>query len=152
MNAYGQKYSLTSTSPASATTSIGATVEGLADYHSLLVMASIQGATGGTLDIVLQVSPDAETVSSGTRRWVDKIRYPQLAASAAATTRIVGLSRGEGSGATPLVGAFHTTTTTAIGVNSVNLGDFGRAMRVIYIAGASTSAGAEQTIEVYGST
>ncbi len=150
MNSYGQKFSLTSTSPSAPTTAVGATVEGLGDYSSLVVLSTIRGATGGTLDVYLQTSIDQEGTATGVRKWADVVHYSQALAAAAETSYAIGLSRW-GTEAAPTVVAYATNTTVTLGANTVVPGVIGRAMRVVYKAGASTSAGASQVIDIYGS-
>lgn len=132
---------LSSTSPAAASTVIGPTILGLYAFASLSITATLTGATGGVLDIYLQVSPDNGTT------WVDYAHFAQLSAGAAATTKCFTVSRGAQQTTITAVG---TGTTPVLAANTVVGGDFCDRMRVLYVAGASTSAGAAQTILVSG--
>lgn len=138
---YTLKFDLSSTSPAAASTAVGATITGLETIKSFYLYAVLTGGTGGTLDIYLQVSPDHGTT------WVDYAHFAQLAAGAAAVTKAFTISRGAQQTTITAVGA---GTSPALAVNTVLGGDFGDRMRVLYVAGASTSAGAAQVIKFVG--
>jgi hypothetical protein len=82
---------ITGTSPGSPSTAVvgspalfGSFFE---DVEAIDVLAVIQGATGGTLDLYLQTSPDGGTT------WIDYVHFTQLAAAAAATTKRFGTTR-----------------------------------------------------------
>jgi hypothetical protein len=130
---------ITGTSPASATTAvIGAPLTGLGPYRSILILATIQGGTGGTLDLYLQASPDGGTT------WVDYAHFAQLAAAAAQVNRLVTVSKAGNSGAAPVT--VGTGLTPALAASTVVGGDFGDRLRLIGTGGAGTNAGAAQTI------
>ncbi len=134
---------ITGNSPAAAgTAQIGAAVLNLAQYRSLHIEAVIQGATGGTLDLYLQASYDNGTT------WVDYAHFTQLAAAAAQITRLITVSRQGNSGAAPV--AVGSGNTPALAANTVVGGDFGQALRLLAVAGAGTTAGAAQTINIFG--
>lgn len=112
------------------------------DYESIEVIAELQGATGGTLNVYLQTSPD------GGQTWFDSIAWPQLAAAAA---KVYYQS--------PLSQATTTTTTVVVGKNlapalapgtggAVVNGSFGDRFRLVMVAGAGTSAGAQVTVRI----
>ena len=131
-------------SPSSATTVVQASpLTGLGDYHSLLIYASLLGATGGTLDVYLQGSPDSGTT------WVDLVHFPQLAAAATAKGYVVQITRGVSSGSAPIV-VNTANNTPVLAANTIAPGDWGDRLRYVFVAGASTSAGANQTILVSG--
>jgi hypothetical protein len=133
---------ITGTSPATATTAaIGAALLNLGQYRSLHLEITATGATGGTLDLYLQVSYDNGTT------WWDYAHLPQLAAGAAAVRYAINVSRAAQSGAAPLV--VGTALTPALAANTVVGGDFGQAIRLIGVGGAGTTAGATQTINVF---
>ncbi len=131
---------LTATSPASATTVAQTAVAGLGQYRSMLIFATIQGGTGGTLDIYLQVSPDGGTT------WVDYAHFPQLAAGAAAINRVWVVSKAGQQTTLTTVG---TGTSPALAANTILGGDWGDRMRVVFVSGAGTTAGASQTIKLF---
>lgn len=130
------------TSPAAAGTAVSASKAGaLQRFGALTIIATLTGATGGTLDVYLQVSPDAGVT------WYDYAHFAQLAAGAAAITKVITVSRAGQQTGIPTVG---TDLSPALAANAVVGGDFGDMMRVLLVAGASTSAGAVQTIKVIG--
>lgn len=135
---------LNSTSPASATTAVGATLAGLDAFETLTIFATLTGATGGTLDVYLQMSPDAGTT------WVDYIHYAQILAAAGAASKLITVTRLTNSGTAPI--AVGTGTTPALAANTIVGGNWGDRLRVLYVAGASTTAGAAQVIQIVGST
>ena len=126
---------LRATSPAAAST-VASTVEisGLEQYSSFTIDADLQGATGGSLDVILQ------RFSGG--QWRDWYRFAQLAAAAAAIhhTYVPALND---SLTTVGVG-----TSTLIAAGAAVGGHPGDKLRFVFIAGASTSAGAEQVVTV----
>lgn len=136
-------FDLSFTSQAAANTTAQTPVLNLGAFRSLQIFANIQGATGGTLDIYIQVSPDGGTT------WVDYIHYSQLAAAAAAIQRLVTVTKGTNSGAAPVTVGINATP--ALAANTVVGGDFGDRLRVVAVSGAGTSAGALQTIKVTAS-
>jgi hypothetical protein len=133
---------LTETSPAVASTAVSAgTITGLARYDWITVEADLQGATGGTLDVYVQRK-------LATNLWRDWIHFTQLAAGGAAVkysaqpqpdTAIIVV--GGGTDAAPGV---------ALAANTSVGGHPGDTLRLVFVAGAGTSAGAAQTVRVMG--
>ncbi len=134
-------FTITETSPVAAGTAIGSSVTGLGAYPFLRIDADLVGATGGTLDIYLQrlIKPGA---------WADWLHFTQLASGGAAVrySAIVGHSisttittNNRGTDATP---GGSLAAGTLVG------GHPGDVVRAIYVAGASTSAGALVTIDI----
>lgn len=129
------------TTPAAASTHAEAAVTGLGPFKTMSVSASLIGATGGTLDVYLQYSPD------GGVTWVDFAHYAQLAAAAGALLKVFTISKG----------AITALTTTGIGTlaapgpalaaATIVSGDWGDRIRVVEVAGTSTSAGAAIVIQ-----
>lgn len=128
---------LSSTSPASATTTAGTPVTGLGGYRSMSIYAKLTGATGGTLDVYLQYSPDGGTT------WVDYAHFPQVAGGASAIYRVWNVSKSAQQTTLATVG---TGTSPALTANSILGGDWGDRLRTLMVAGSGTSAGAAQTI------
>lgn len=137
-NAYSQ--TVTGTSPSAASTAVLGTFRGLTRWDAFTVVAELQGATGGTLNVYLQrkVADDV---------WSDWVSFTQLAGGAAAvkyavcpaldnTIRVVG----GGSDATP---APVLAAGTCVG------GHPGDTVRVVLVAGVGTSAGTTQTVRIY---
>ncbi len=109
--------------------------------YTMACFVNGQGATGGTLDIYLQTSPDAGTT------FVDYAHFTQFAASSAATKQAFSVSKsaqGLSSSAPLTVGS---ATTPALAANTVVGGDRGDRIRVVFVAGSGTSAGASQMIK-----
>lgn len=121
------------TTQAAAGTLAHAAVTGLGAFNSMTVYASLVGATGGTLDLYLQYSPDGGTT------WVDYAHYAQLAAGAAAVQKVFSVTKDYDEKTITTVGS---GSTPALAANTVLGGDWGDRLRVVEVAGASTSAGA----------
>jgi hypothetical protein len=124
---------LTATSPAAASTAAStAIVEGLGQYDAFVIDADLLGATGGSLDVILQ------RFAGGL--WRDWYRFPQLLAAAAAIhyTYVPALNDS--------LNTVGVTLTPVITANTAVGGHPGDRLRFLFIAGASTSAGAVQTV------
>lgn len=129
----------TGTTAAAAGTNVLATVKNgpLALGKSMTVYASLIGATGGTLDLYLQFSPDGGTT------WVDYAHFGQLAAGASAIMKAFSVSRAGQQTTLTTVGA---GTSPALGAGTVLGGDWGDQLRVLAVSGAGTTAGAAISI------
>jgi hypothetical protein len=111
----------------------------MADYDAVDVVADLVGATGGTLDVYVQLSPDDGN------NWYDVIHFPQVLAGAAAASYQA-----------PLSNATATTTPIKVGRNlapalaagTVVNGAFSDRLRLVMVAGTGTSAGASVTVRV----
>ena len=141
-------WSITGTSPAAANqAAVGRAAVGLDQYDSFFVTAILVGATGGTLDVYLQRRvDDAGTI------WVDFAHFPQLAAGAAliryaATMTIPPAAVAVVVGTTDNAG---TTGAPALAVNTIVGGHPGDAVRMVCVAGVSTTAGAVATVLIKG--
>ena len=131
---------LSGTSPSSNTTvagqdSITAGYADLSNCRNFTIVRTLQGATGGTLDVYLQFSPDGST-------WYDWAHFDQQAGSAAANTKVwvpalTNTSTTIGSGTSP-----------ALAVSTFIGGHPTKAVRVLYVSGSGTSVGAAQTIKL----
>lgn len=133
-------HTITGTSPASATTAVLGGAIGVGQYDALRIVGTIQGGTGGTLDIYLQTSVDGTV-------WHDYAHFAQLADGASQIIRSFSVARQAQQTSILTIGS---GTSPALAANSVVGGDFGNQMRVVCVAGASTSAGATQTITITG--
>lgn len=129
---------ITGTSPAAASTVAGQTQQGLGEARYLTIVATLAGATGGTLDVYLQTSFDGGTT------WYDMAHFPQLAAGAASSVRVWHLSREQVQSTLTTIGS---GTSPALAANSV-VNYWGDQIRALYVAGASTSAGAAVDIKL----
>ncbi|HEY3496017.1 MAG TPA: hypothetical protein VGK73_15070 [Polyangiaceae bacterium] len=144
---------LSSTSPAEASTAAGASASGLAKYLAIRVDAVLIGATGGTLDVYIQrkIAPNV---------WVDWAHFPQLAAGASAVAySLIVQAANVGTPATGTPSATIAAITTrgndatpspGLAAATLDLSHPGDMIRVVYTAGASTSAGGAQKIYVTG--
>src|SRR3954462_8882353 len=138
-----ETFDLSGTSPAAASTVAGVQCSGLSRWRGVRVEAQLVGATGGTLDVYIQrkVAPNL---------WVDWAHFPQLTAGAAAVAYTFAVDN-----TTPSSGTLTAITTRgtdaipnpglAAGLDLVHPGDM---IRVVYVAGASTSAGAVAKVYV----
>jgi hypothetical protein len=134
---------VTLTSAAAAGTTIGATLFKGSMFQRadrLVIDALLRGATGGTLDVYLQRK-------LGTDSWTDLCHFAQQAAAGAQkryTCTITGdgatiVETGVGTDAAPGV---------ALAVNTLVNVMPGDDVRIVFVAGAATSAGASQSITI----
>ena len=114
----------------------------LNDAESIDVFADLVGATGGTLDVYLQVSPDGNGAE-----WYDALHFPQLASGASAISYRASLSKFTqptsaapvvvGKGLSPALAA--TTVVQGVSLDRV---------RLVFVAGSGTTAGAAAVVTV----
>ena len=109
------------------------------DYDSIGVIAELVGATGGTLDVYLQTSPD------GGLNWYDIIHWIQLAGGGGAVKYSSPISQSTATSAPLAVGKNLAPALSAGGV--VN-GAFSDRMRLVMVAGTSTSVGASVIVRL----
>lgn len=139
-----QLYTITGTSPAAAGSAIIGTVRNLGDFDWFQIFAILIGGTGSAGDdawLQYRLDPDVDV-------WVDWLRFPAISASttykyaidSGATTSII--ATGSGTLAAP--------GTVALAANTFVGGHPGDTLRLVYTAGASTSAGKTQTVYVRG--
>lgn len=137
------------TSPASASTFVGTDKESaieLNQFDAICIVATLAGATGGTLDVYLQACVD----DLGTN-WVDYAHFPQLAAGAASSTKVWTVSRAAQQATLTTVGTgTATTASVALAANTIVGGEFGDRLRVVLVAGAGTSGGTAVVIRIFG--
>lgn len=113
--------------------------KGLDSFDTLTFYAALVGATGGALDVYVQSSPDQGTT------WTDYAHFPQLAAAASAIKYAFSVSRSGQLLVPAVVGA---NLTPALAVNTVVGGAWGDRLRLVMVAGTSTSAGAAVSVKV----
>jgi hypothetical protein len=138
-----QVFHVTDTSPAAASTVVGVGLRGLGRFGSLRIDALLVGATGGVLDIYLQRQVTANV-------WVDWCHFVQIAAGGAAARYSLKCSMTD---STTIVAAnAGTDTVPAVGLSAATFlgGHPGEGFRLVYVAGASTSAGAAVELYVTG--
>src|SRR5690348_6986332 len=133
----------TATSPNAASTVAQTPVIGLGRFDCIAIEVTLLGATGGTLDVYLQVSHDWNPILA-TGTFFDYVHFTQLAAGAAAISYRVDPAL------TNSITTVGKNTTPALAAGSVAGGFWGDAMRVLFVAGGGTSAGASQSITVIG--
>lgn len=126
---------------------VGAGISGLQEFGKCSIEAEIQGATGDTLNLIVQTSYDGKHVSDATKRWFDLAAFAQLAAAQALTKFLITVLRGP-TGAAPQA---LTQGTLAAGTVLQNL--LGDALRLWAVPGPATSGGALQVLnlELFGS-
>jgi hypothetical protein len=131
-------FEITATSPAEETTAAASTtITGLDEYESFTIDAAITGATGGTLDVYVQRKVGA--------KWLDWIAFPQSAAAAALAHYSVDSAAAQSS--PTAVGA---DAVPALAADTMTVQHPGREVRVLFSAGADTTAGASQTVWITG--
>jgi hypothetical protein len=111
-----------------------------------MVEAQLVGATGGTLDVWLQRKV-------GPNLWVDWVHFAQLAAGASALHySFVVKNTATAAGALTAVTTTGTDASPAVGSGTglITNGHPGDAVRVVFVAGAGTSAGAAQKVTITG--
>ncbi len=133
---------VTETSPAAASTVVGSSFKSalLTTADRLVIDAALLGATAGTLDVYLQRK-------IGTNAWRDWVHFPQLAAGASAIKYTVTIT-GDGTSLVVVGGGTDAAPGVALAVNTAVNVIPGGDVRIIYVAGASTSLGAAQTITI----
>ena len=136
-------FTIADVSPAAASTAIGDVVMGLNAYDAFLIDADLVGATGGVLDVYLQ-RKIADNV------WRDWLHFTQLTAGAAAVRYSVSTAPGIANTIVAVGTGTDSAATPALAANTFIGGHPGDAVRAVYVAGASTSAGASITIRIRG--
>lgn len=119
--------------PNAAGFSVTTPVKGFGACQSFSILGNFVGATGGTLDIIIEQSPDGVD-------WYEMIHFTQLAAGAAAGSQWA--SKPQANTVVTAVGK-NLTTTMVLAAGGVAIAPpFFNQWRVRYVAGAGTSAGA----------
>lgn len=132
---------VTLTSPAAASTAVGGTIFAGSTLNAdkLVIDATLIGGTGGTLDVYLQRK-------LATNSWADWVHFPQIAAGV--TKRYSLAITGEGTSIVEVGGGTDAAPGVALAANAaVNIIPGGD-VRVVFVAGAGTSAGASNTIKI----
>lgn len=137
-------YYFAETSPAAAGTVAssgfvtGSTTAGIAwpldQYQAVDAIAEFAGATGGSLDVYIQSSPD------GGNNWFDIAHFAQAAGSSAYTVYRVSLNA---AGTAPVV--VGKDLSPALAAASA-VGAFCDQVRLVMVAGSGTSAGTRVTV------
>jgi hypothetical protein len=134
---------ISDTSPAAAGVAASARVAtGLSKFDWLLFVCSVTGGTGGTTDITIQGELADDL-------WIEWARTNAQAATVSAVEAIVPESA-----SIVTVTGVDDDALTAAGVTlatGVCIGGYpGDKVRAVYTAGAGTSAGATQTVRIFG--
>lgn len=137
-------WTISGTSPAAAgTAQLGTAATGVSEYREVTVFANLIGATGGTLDVYIQRRVDKDV-------WRDWCHFAQLASGASAVVTTVAPSL-VATGAAVVVGTgTDATPAPALAAATFLGGHPGDHIRVVCVAGASTSAGAAIAIRILG--
>ena len=108
------------------------------DYESLNIVAELVGATGGTLDVYLQISPNQGV------NWFDFAHFPQLAGGAAAIKYTLTASLYSPLTVPVVIGK---DLSPVLAANTFVNGAMGDRLRLLMVAGGGTSVGA--AVKVY---
>lgn len=111
----------------------------LDDSDACDVAADLVGATGGTLDVYMQMSPD------GGPNWYDIIHFPQLANGAAAIKYQAPISLFTNLTQPVVVGK---NLAPALSSNTIVNGAYGDRLRLLMVAGSGTTVGAAVKVTV----
>ncbi len=107
--------------------------------RGFIILAELMGGTGGALDVLIEHSPDGVD-------WYEAIHFTQ---AAAATASFQHISRQQNTAGTTLVVGKNNTTTMTLAASSVGGPPLLPFVRVRYVAGVGTSAGATQRIRFW---
>ena len=110
-------------------------------YDGVLIEAELVGATGGPLDVYIQTSANDGV------DWWDFAHFLQLAAAAPAVKYVVTASLYSQTTAPIVVGK---NLAPALAAGAFVNGAFTDRMRLLFVAGALTSAGAAVKVSVQG--
>jgi len=112
------------------------------DYAALAIVAELVGATGGTLDVYIQQNPSGDGVT-----WFDLVHFAQLSAGHGAVTYESSVSLYSQATSPVVVGK---NAAPALGAGTSLNGAFSDRLRLLMVAGASTTAGAPVKVTVCG--
>lgn len=125
----------------------GAQQDGLLEFNKVVGTVNLVGATGGTLDVVIQTNYGRGLGQSGAGYWKDICRFTQLTAGNAVVSNGLVFTRGIG-GTLSAPTVVNTLDGPAggyaptIAANTILPQALGDALRVLVNPGAGTSAGA----------
>lgn len=142
MRVKGTAQTITATSPAAASTVVHTSVFKGSLFRKaefLVIDTLFAGATGGTLDVYLQKK-------TGSDAWLDILHWPQIAAGA--TKKYTVSIDGRGTSIVEVGGGTDSSPGVALAANTVVNAIPGDDVRIIFVAGGGTSAGASQTITI----
>lgn len=113
----------------------------LDDYDSVGIDADLKGATGGTLDVYVQQSPDQGVT------WYDIVHFTQLTNGNAAVKYSAPISQATNTTAPQAVGQNLTPALGGASASVVN-GAFSDRMRLVMVAGTGTTQGAAVVVRL----
>ncbi len=137
------------TVPATASTTTLDTsgiLSGLDAIDSMLIVASLVGVTGGTLNLYLQVSDSVD--AAGSPVWIDYLAFTQLADGASSVVKAYSVSRHAQQLTATTVGI---GDTPALAAGTILGGDFGERMRLVAVTGSGVTVGCVIAIRLIGS-
>lgn len=114
----------------------------MSDYDAVDVIAEIRGATGGTLAIYLQISPDDGA------NFYDSIAWPVATAASPLVVYQSPISNSTTTTVPIVVGKNLSPALANSGTGSVINGAFSDRMRLVMVAGSGTSLGAQVIVRV----
>ena len=130
------------TSPAGASTSATTSaIKGFGRYKAITILADLLGGTGGTLDVIVEHSPDGTD-------WYEYVHFTQLADGATIKT----YSYAPGLNDTIVAVGKNLTTTMILTSGNAAGGHWFDQMRIRYVTGSGNSAGAAQIVRVLAVT
>lgn len=137
-------FDLSETSPSAAGVAFGTLIaKGLDAFSWVTLEMVLTGATGGTLNVGIWTSDDSGTT------WDEWHRSADISAAAAAVVKVASCTPGDGTPVT--IGRWTSSTIVpALTKGTTRPGLFGTWAKVVFEAGASTSAGAAQKIFLKG--
>lgn len=136
---------LSSTSPAAVTTAVGVTpATQIGMFTSCSFVATVQGGTGGTLDIYVQTW--FRTLAAPAGFWADTAHLTQIAAAAAPATFAFTLTRFSPSAASVTTTLNTASLTPLLPAGTVVPGLLGAQLRTVFKTGAGNTVGAAQVI------
>ncbi len=139
-----QLFTISATSPAAAGTAALGTVTGLQAYDWFQCFAILIGGTSTAGDVAwlqYRLDPDVDI-------WVDWVRFPAIAAGT--TYKYSFQPFGSNSITATGSGVLATPGTVGLSANTNCGGHPGDTVRLVFTAGASTSAGAAQKVYLRG--
>lgn len=119
----------------------GIATQQLDDYQALSFEAVLTGATGGTLDVFIQNSPDMGST------WYDYVHFATLTAGASTVRYVASVASGAQNLALQTIG---TNLLPALAPATAIGGAWGDRFRIVMVAGAGTSAGAVVQLRIVG--
>lgn len=123
---------------------LNAVLPNLTSFVTCLFDFTLTGATGGVTDVYVQSTLDGV-------KWYDVAHLPQVPAAQAATRYVLSITRGYRQAAVNPTVVNPVDGTPTLTANTVLPDMFGIGIRLVVVAGASTSAGATQNIRMIAS-